>query len=144
MSYHKLCKNMICMPSLKKIKSHNMNLLMSSWVLLVWVSTGVVWGLAAHVLTGHLHSEERSVGTHTEFVTHPVITTQPVSAGGTWEASRVDHHSSIQDDAVFLSGGKSYSLFIHTRRDRTKIINKTHWNMSKNRRREDRVKSWPK
>lgn len=90
-----------------------MNLLMSSWVLLVRVSTGVVWGLAAHVLTRHLHSEEHSVSAHTEFVTHPVITTKLVSAGGTWQASRADHHSSVQDDAVFLSGEKSLQ-FIYT------------------------------
>lgn len=77
---------------------------MTSQVLLMSVTTGVVCDLAAHVLARDLHSEESSVGAHTELVTHPIARTKLVSTGGTGEASCANHHSAIEDDAVFLLG----------------------------------------
>lgn len=66
------------------------------------VSTGIVWDLAAHVLAGHLHFEEGPISTHAELVAYPVSTAQLISTGGSGQPSRADHHSSIEDDAIFL------------------------------------------
>lgn len=42
------------------------------------VPTGVVCHLAAHVVARYLHFEERAIGTHAEFVAHPVTTSRLV------------------------------------------------------------------
>lgn len=60
-----------------------MNTWVTSQVLLVSVSAGVVWDLAAHVPACYLYFEERSIRTHTELVAHPVTSSKLVSTGGT-------------------------------------------------------------
>lgn len=71
---------------------------------LTGVSTGAVWDPAARVLGGHLDFEESAVGAHAQLVAHPLARSKLVPAGGARQAGRADHHSSIEDDAVFLLG----------------------------------------
>lgn len=72
-----------------------MNILAASRALLMSVSAGTVWDLAAHVLARHLYFEESPVRTHAQLVAQPVPGTELVPAGGAGQAGRADHHGPI-------------------------------------------------
>lgn len=65
-------------------------------------STGVGRGLAAHVVPGDLHLEERPVGAHAQLEAQPVAVAELIPVRRARQPCRADHHTSVQDDAVFL------------------------------------------
>lgn len=65
-------------------------------------STRVDRGLAAHVVPCHLNLEQRPVRTHAQLEAQPVAVIELLPVRRTWQSCRADHHSSVQDDAVFL------------------------------------------
>lgn len=46
---------------------------------------------------------KKAEGTHAELVAHPITTPWLVTTGGTEQTRWVNHHSSIEDDAIFNS-----------------------------------------
>lgn len=65
-------------------------------------STRVDRGLAAHVVPGDLDLEERPVSAHAQLEAQPVAVIELLPVRRAWQPGRADHHSSVQDDAVFL------------------------------------------
>lgn len=62
--------------------------------------------LTTHVMTRHLNLEQRPIRAHTELETQPVAVIELFPVRRTWQSRWADHHSSIQDNAVFLLRGR--------------------------------------
>lgn len=66
-------------------------------------STGVIWGLAAHVGVFDLNSEQGPVCTHTQLIPlPPLVKIQLTPKRGVWNSGWTEHHRAIQDNAVLL------------------------------------------
>lgn len=73
---------------------------------------GSAWidgSLTTHIITCHLNLEQCPIRTHTELEAQPVAVIELLPIRRTWQSRWADHHSSIQDNAVFLLRGRKKS-----------------------------------